>query len=296
MRSEALRGGERAGSVALMCAALSPDRFRTALVLGGGGPVGIAWMAGVMVGLRAAGIDPARADRIVGTSAGSVVGAVLAAGGDLEHLGATRSSGGESFAPDPRRLAEIFSLRTTPGDAREIRRRMGELALAAEAGDPDAHVERIARLAGVTEWPAADLRVTTVDIGTGELQVWTRDTAATLPQALAASTSVPGVFPPIPIGESRYFDGGVRSALNADLAAGAQIVVIMEPLAHMFPRTRTDRAHGAETEISIAPDAEAVAVFGIDVFNPAALTPAYEAGLRQSADAARQLADVGFDA
>ncbi|MDR7166838.1 NTE family protein [Nocardia kruczakiae] len=279
-----------------MCAAPSPDRFRTALVLGGGGPVGIAWMAGVMVGLRSAGLDPARADRIVGTSAGSVVGAVLAAGGDLEHLGATRAPGGESFAPDPRRLAEIFSLRTSGGDAREIRRRMGELALAAEAGDPGDHVERIARLAGVTEWPDADLRVTTIDIGTGELQVWTRDTAATLPQALAASTSVPGVFPPIPIGESRYFDGGVRSALNADLAAGAENVVIMEPLAHMFPRTRADSAHGAATEISLAPDADAVAVFGFDVFNPAALTPAYEAGLRQSADAAKQLANVGFDA
>ncbi len=70
----------------------------------------------------------------------------------------------------------------------------------------------------------------------------------------------------------------------------------MEPLAHMFPRTRADSAHGAATEISLAPDADAVAVFGFDVFNPAALTPAYEAGVRQSADAARQLADVGFDA
>lgn len=51
----------------------------TALVLGGGGPVGGAWMTGVLAGLTEAGVDLDRADMIIGTSAGAIFGARLAA-------------------------------------------------------------------------------------------------------------------------------------------------------------------------------------------------------------------------
>ncbi|MEV5646838.1 patatin-like phospholipase family protein [Nocardia sp. NPDC052254] len=272
------------------------DSFATALVLGGGGPVGIAWMAGLIVGLRAAGIDPARAERIVGTSAGSVVGAALTGGGDLESLGRPRPPSAETPPPDTQCLSEVLALRRAGGDARQMRRRIGALAVAADTVEPDVHIERIAALTGVSAWPDADLWVTAVDIGTGELRVWTRTGEATLPQALASSTSVPGIFPPIPIAGSIFVDGGMRSALNADLAAGARTVVILEPLAHMMPRTRADRAHGAGREISIVPDAEAVAAFGGNVFAPDAVAPAYAAGVRQSVTAATRLADGGLGA
>lgn len=53
------------------------------LVLGSGGRVGTAWMAGLLLGLRRAGTDLGRADRIIGTSAGAIVGAALAVGRDL---------------------------------------------------------------------------------------------------------------------------------------------------------------------------------------------------------------------
>ncbi|MBM3141309.1 MAG: patatin-like phospholipase family protein, partial [Chloroflexi bacterium] len=51
-----------------------------AVVLGGGGTVGIAWQSGLMAGLERGGVRPGDADLIVGTSAGSVVGAQLALG------------------------------------------------------------------------------------------------------------------------------------------------------------------------------------------------------------------------
>src|SRR5271154_1068147 len=51
-----------------------------ALVLGGGGPVGIAWESGVLAGMAECGVDLAQADLICGTSAGSFVGAQLALG------------------------------------------------------------------------------------------------------------------------------------------------------------------------------------------------------------------------
>jgi ABC-type sugar transport system substrate-binding protein len=53
-----------------------------ALVLGGGGPVGIAWECGLLAGLAQAGVDLGTADFILGTSAGSFVGARLAMGAE----------------------------------------------------------------------------------------------------------------------------------------------------------------------------------------------------------------------
>ena len=62
---------------------------RTALVLGGGGITGIAWEIGVLAGLAEAGVDLSTADLVVGTSAGSVVGAGLR----------SRTPAAELFAP-----------------------------------------------------------------------------------------------------------------------------------------------------------------------------------------------------
>ena len=59
---------------------------RTALVLGGGGITGIAWEIGLLAGLAEAGTDLSGADLVVGTSAGSVVGAQLACGAELEAM------------------------------------------------------------------------------------------------------------------------------------------------------------------------------------------------------------------
>ena len=57
---------------------------RTALVLGGGGITGIAWEIGLLAGLAEAGTDLSGADLVVGTSAGSVVGARLATGDRIQ--------------------------------------------------------------------------------------------------------------------------------------------------------------------------------------------------------------------
>src|SRR5258708_25357181 len=57
-----------------------------ALVLGGGGPVGIGWEAGLLAGLADAGVALGDADLVVGTSAGSVVGAQLTSGRDLADV------------------------------------------------------------------------------------------------------------------------------------------------------------------------------------------------------------------
>src|SRR5215216_6217880 len=86
---------------------------RRALVLGGGGVVGIAWEAGVLKGLREGGVDPGAADLVVGTSAGSVVGAQLRGGRSLDDLYAEQlipSDGAaeQTIGRDVARLRSIF--------------------------------------------------------------------------------------------------------------------------------------------------------------------------------------------
>lgn len=70
---------------------LAESPMKLTLVLGGGGVAGIAWETGLLKGLRDAGVDLTGADVIIGTSAGSVVGAQLANGCELDTLYAKKS-------------------------------------------------------------------------------------------------------------------------------------------------------------------------------------------------------------
>src|SRR5919112_4925500 len=82
---------------------------KVGLVLGAGGVLGGAWLVGGLSALaRETDWDPGSADQIVGTSAGSMVGALVAAGVPPWFMVA--HSRGESFegllGPDGRSAAE----------------------------------------------------------------------------------------------------------------------------------------------------------------------------------------------
>src|SRR5512132_334603 len=141
---------------------------RTALVLGGGGITGIAWEVGVLAGLAEAGTDLTGADLVVGTSAGSVVGALLISGSDLAAVYERQlaPATGEQIARLNRATLAQFGwamLRSRGRDV-EFRRRIGALALAAEkAGLTPTEQERLdvigSRLVS-TEWPSRALVIT----------------------------------------------------------------------------------------------------------------------------------------
>src|SRR3712207_7319070 len=121
---------------------------RSALVLGGGGITGIAWEIGVLAGLAEAGVDLTGADLVVGTSAGSVVGAQLTGGADLETLFARQLEPptGERAARMTRSALLRYGLAAlrSRGDDVGFRRRIGALALAAEqAGLTPTEQERL---------------------------------------------------------------------------------------------------------------------------------------------------------
>jgi len=119
------------------------------------------------------------------TSAGAIVGTMLATGQDLELLDppARQADKGDSAPePDPGRLTEVFAvLRDTSLEPADARRRVGRLALAAETITEQAHVAGISTLIIARAWPDRELLVTAVDIETGELKVWTAPVAPLRP-------------------------------------------------------------------------------------------------------------------
>jgi NTE family protein len=87
-------------------------------------------------------------------------------------------------------------------------------------------------------------------------------------------------------------DGGIVSGTNADVATGADVLVVVDPLAHLFPREPLEReiaATGAGTVVTINPDQAALDAFGPDLGDWAAWQPACQAGIRQAATTAERV-------
>lgn len=274
----------------------------TALVLGGGGVAGIAWELGVLEALARAGIDLRTADTIVGTSAGAAVGAQLRTGEPLESLCARQlvpphESSELQVESALDSLIEQFAacFEGSPGEV-EVRRRLGSVALAAPTVDERDRLAVIESRLSSHEWSDRELLVTAVDAITGEFVVFDRHCGVPLVPAVAASCAVPGIWPPVTIGDTRYIDGGVRSGTNADLAAGADVVVILAPFAGGFGPTAEGeaevlRAAGAAVEV-IAADAQSTLAFGTNVLDPATRAPSLHEGRRQGALEVARIAEV----
>lgn len=280
---------------------MSETASETALVLGGGGVTGVAWELGILTGLAEAGVDLAKADVVVGTSAGSVVGTYVACGLDLEERYGRQLAA--STGEIPARLglpviARFAWAMMRSRDAVSYAARIGKMALSASTVSEASRREVIAGRLGVTEWPARKLLITSVDAATGEFKVFDRDSGASIGDAVGASCAVPGVWPPVTIDGRRYIDGGVRSATNADLAAGCSRVVIIAPISlggKHIPRVSAQasalREAGASV-IVITPDDAAKQAIGRNVLDPARRPGSARAGRTQATAIASQVAEV----
>ena len=204
-----------------------------ALVLGGGGTTGIAWEMGILLGLHAGGIDVSGADLVVGTSAGSVVGAQITSGHPLEDLYSRQLQPLEETREqvvqfDMNDLMQVFMAGIGAPDVQTSRARIGAAALAVKTMPEKERLEIITSRLPVQEWPHKQrLVITSVDAHTGEWVTFDRATGIPLALADAASCAVPGFYPPVTIGDHRYVDGGVRSGTSADIARGYQRVLIL---------------------------------------------------------------------
>jgi NTE family protein len=289
-----------------------------ALVLGGGGSTGNAWLIGVLAGLFDAGLDVTTADLTIGTSAGSTAAAQAAGGNPAELFAAVL----DAPPPPPRSGPTVLEAGRTPNrqvsehmermraltasaaDAADFRRRIAAAALEMDAAsDGSWHEQWRATVASRfprRRWPERALLITAVDARTGEPVVFDRTSGVDLVDAVAASCSS-GL--PYRIGEGRYLDGGFRSnAENADLAAGYRRVLVLAPFGgrtlaplswgtHLAAQVDALRQAGSAVEI-IAPTSDDEHMFGVNAMNPSLRPPAAGAGH----DRGRALADriTGF--
>jgi NTE family protein len=271
-----------------------------ALVLGGGGLSGVAWETGVLAGLAAGGADVTAADYVLGTSAGATVAAQLGSGLSLTELFERQTVPGlqsAELSPDIGRVIELMEswekLPLQYPDPVELRREVGQRALAVETV-PEA--ERRAVIAGRLprhSWPSRKLAVVAVEASTGDVRVFDKDSGADLVDAVTASCAIPGIWPPVTIGTGRYIDGGTRSAVNADLAAGYRRVLILAPMADLALEEQSAGlgAGGEEVQVQvIIPDDESTAAFGLNPLDPAVRAPAARAGYAQGQRAAAAVA------
>lgn len=274
---------------------MSPTR---ALVLGGGGLAGIAWHVGILAGLADRGLDVTDADFIVGTSAGSTVAAQVASGMPIDEC--FRRQVDPTFQNrELRPTLSVTDLWDTMlrlveevDDPAELRRRIGSVALAA---DTVAEPVRRAVVAGrlpSDDWPEQRMATVAIDALTGDRRVFERGSGAGLVDAVAASSAVPGIWPPVTIGDARYVDGGMYSSCNADLAVGYDRVLVLAPMADAALADQVAAVDEVGRAAVVSPDKESLAAFTADALDPAVRAPSAEAGRRQGISVAATLEDL----
>lgn len=287
------------------------------LVLGGGGVVGEAWMTGLLAGVEdSAGVDLRRVEAFVGTSAGSVVAARLAAGERPRRPGEPRPETTPSLPPHAggvlragarwgwaatAPLAPLAAAVAAPGSA------FVRSALLSRAPDTGRGLGELrAEIAALGARFDGRLRVCCVDRRSGRRVVFGAPGAppASVADAVIASCAIPWVFSPVTIGEREYVDGGVWSATNLDAApAGRDAEVLcLDPAAALRTRLRHAlraallveqqllRARGARVR-HVAPDAAALEAMGGDLMDAARAPAALAAGHRQGRTLTRSPVD-----
>ncbi len=296
-----------------------PKAGKQALVLGGGGSAGNAWLIGVVAGLFDGGLDVTKADLIIGTSAGSTVAAQITGATPAELYATTIAAPPPQTAPTGSRLGSapvkpatsqnhLERLTTIIGAAKNVadmRRRLGAAALEMDAASDGSWSAKWRAMVEPRlpsqHWPQQAVQIAAVDARTGEPVVFDSRGGVNLADAVAASCSS-GL--PYHIGDNRYIDGGFRSnAENADLAAGYARVLVLSPFSgkslqplewrtHLATQVDELRTHGSRVE-TIFPDGSARDIFasGGNVMNPSKRAPAAHAGYDQGKALAARLTE-----
>ncbi len=294
------------------------NSHQRALVLGGGGSTGNAWLIGVVAGLLDGGLDVTTADLTIGTSAGSTAAAQMAGASPAELLAATLAPVPQQrTGPDrsdrargPNRaltdhLERMRKIIASSDDVADWRRRMGAAALEADAAADGSWQAQwratvAARLTS-QRWPERSVLITAVDASTGEPVTFDRHSGVDLVDAVAASCA--GGALPYRIGDQRYIDGGYRAnAENADLAAGYERVLVLSLLGgrtlhplewgtQLAAQVDELRARGSRVE-TIVPDNSSEHLFGANAMDLSLRPAAARAGDEQGRAMAEQLTEL----
>lgn len=232
---------------------------------------------------------------LVGTSAGSTVAAQIGSGAPLAELfdrQVAEASAEIDSGVDVETITEMFLKALAepcadPSDrTRQQMQRIGAVALATETVPPPVRRRVIAQRLPSHDWPDRALRVTAIDVATGELTVFDRESGVDLVDAVAASCAVPGAWPPVAIAGRRYMDGGVASLVNLGVAADCDAAAVLVPSGADTP---SPFGAGPAAEISafagatfaMFADSGSLAAFGPNPLDPACRVASALAGREQ---------------
>ena len=278
---------------------------KRALVLAGGGLAGIGWETGILRGIADESPGTAKTlldlDVLVGTSAGSTVAAQLSSGLGLDVV-FDRQTAAASTELNPGvgfdEITELFvTAMLTPNTTKaEKLRKIGAVALSTRTVTEAVRRNVIARRLPSHDWPDRVLRISAIDTATGELVMFDRTSGVDLVDAVAASCAVPGVWPPVTIGERRYMDGGIGSSVNMTLANDCDVAVVLVPSGRSAPSPFGD---GAAEEVEafggsafgVFADDASIAAFGPNPLDPACRKPSAVAGREQGRRIAAAVTD-----
>ena len=210
-----------------------PDRPKVALVLSGGGALGLSHV-GAIQELEAMGIRP---DFVVGTSMGAVIGGLYASGLSSAELEETVNGANWSgvFNPSPERGNLTYRQKQQqvdfPGTA-SLGVSGAGLLLPTGAISDQALMKELRRVTparmAVKDFDDLTIpfRAVATDIATGEAVVIG---SGELPMAMRASMSVPGVFPAFQLNDKLLVDGGLAANIPVSVARemGADIVIAL---------------------------------------------------------------------
>lgn len=262
-----------------------------ALVLGGGGVTGVAWETGMLLGLAEQGIDLSDADLVVGTSAGSVVGAQLLSGVPLDDLYEAQRAG--ATREIPAKIGTGFLLTFVASAILPNGRAwLGRRALQARTVPPEERRRVIEQRIGRDVWPETPLVVTAVEAQTGKFVTFTKNSGVSLIDAVAASCAVPLVWPPHPINGVRYIDGGARTTANVDVARGCERLVVLAPVTGLKGRPEKQAQNLRVPYAVLAPNDLALSKMGRNPLDPAFRASAAEAGRQQAKREAEKIRGV----
>ncbi len=206
----------------------------------------VAWQIGYLKGLSDASVTLQGAERVVGTSAGSVVATLFSAGkaasffdelhllAKVPQLVAALAPAGDLHDSQLRAIQTFES--ATSAEAATVRE-IGRAALAAHTPSPESMQRNIMLVVRKKHWPSDILHVSTVDTYTGDRCIITGSADVSVSAALAASTAIPGVFAPQQIKDRKCMDGGTSgTGTQLDLLAGSTRALV---LSLRNPETKT---------------------------------------------------------
>lgn len=282
-----------------------------AIVLDAGGVAGMAWIAGLLSGLKSEGCDLSTADMLIGSSLSGLLAAQVRNGVALETLFpmqalALTPHSWQSVTPkESYRFYELWA-QLIRGDAKSDPANLLEVLLAARAiFTPSEWKSIVSEHIFLQDWPTRELKIIAIDCVSGQPVVFDRLSDTSLLDAIAASSATPGLVYPIKIDGRYCADGGLCSPKNIGFAEGAKKVVVISPMGtaewamsneHFSMQIEQLKKSGSEVMV-VVPDYPSRVTFEDNPFLVQTRVHAAEAGLVQGIQLAQDMSSfwLGID-